>query len=92
VHEVMAAMTTSPWPTSKFSPSTGTRAFGASALPNSPARLSANLAADSVSSTRSCGRLGPASDGSTDDRSSSRVSVKVGSATPGSHHRPCSLA
>src|SRR5260370_20062999 len=36
-------------------------------------------AATPLNSTRSCGRRGPASDGSTDPRSSSRVEVKTGS-------------
>ena len=51
-----------------------------------------NEAAASDSATRSCGRLGPASDGSTVPRSSSSVSVKTGSGDFLARHRPCSLA
>ena len=42
--------------------------------------------------TRSCGRLGPASEGTTSPRSSSTVSEKVGSSAFSSCQRPCSLA
>ena len=44
------------------------------------------------SATRSCGRLGPASEGTTSPRSSSRVSEYVGSSAFSSCQRPCSLA
>ena len=43
------------------------------------------------SSTRSCGRRGPATDGATLPRSSSRCSSNVGP-SPGSRHRPWALA
>ena len=43
------------------------------------------------SSIRSCGRFGPAIDGTTVDRSSSRYSENTGS-RDGSCHSPCSLA
>src|SRR5690349_5430904 len=46
----------------------------------------------SASGMRSCGRLGPAIDGTTVDRSSSMYSLKTGSGAEGSSHRPCSLA
>src|SRR6476646_4979827 len=45
----------------------------------------------SVSAMRSCGRFGPAIEGTTVERSSSRYSEYVGS-TEASCHRPCSLA
>ena len=51
-----------------------------------------NPSLDSESETRSCGRLGPASDGTTSERSSSIVSEKVGSSELSSCHRPCSFA
>ena len=44
------------------------------------------------SATRSCGRLGPAIDGTTVPRSSATVSLKVGSSASASCQRPCSLA
>ena len=50
-----------------------------------------NAGLASVSAIRSCGRFGPAIDGTTVDRSSVSVSEKAGS-TDGSCHRPCSLA
>ena len=91
MQEVMAAITTSPWPMSKASPATATRAASA-VLPKSPTRASSNLAAASDSSTRSCGRLGPARDGRTPETSNSRLSVNTGSGVESSYHRPCSLA
>ena len=42
--------------------------------------------------TRSCGRLGPASEGCTSARSSSSVSVKTGSGVSAVRHMPCALA
>ena len=92
VQEVMAAMTTSPWPTSNFSPATGTRWAMESALPKSLASASLNSVAAVVSRTRSWGRLGPARDGTTLERSSSRVSVKTGSGSSPSRHMPWTLA
>src|SRR5689334_12379721 len=41
---------------------------------------------------RSCGRLGPASDGTTVLRSSSRVSEYTGSGAPSMRNNPCSRA
>src|ERR1700733_619751 len=41
---------------------------------------------------RSCGRLGPAREGTTEARSSSSVSLYTGSGTLTSRNRPCSLA
>ena len=51
-----------------------------------------NRSSTSGSATLSCGRLGPASDGTTVPRSSSSVSVKIGSSADGSSQKPCSLA
>src|ERR1700674_1016646 len=42
VHDVIAAITASPWPRSKFLPSTGTRFSTSPALPNSPSSATAN--------------------------------------------------
>src|SRR5581483_1491742 len=53
---------------------------------------SANIALESVSGTRSWGRAGPAMDGTTVDRSSSRCSEYTGSGDDSSSHMPCSLA
>ena len=51
-----------------------------------------NDALDSVSETRSCGRLGPAREGTTSARSSSSVSEYVGVSERSSCQRPCALA
>src|ERR1700694_5728490 len=64
VHEVIAAMTTSPCPRSWPRRSTGTRLPNSPALPNSLSMACAKPALTSLRSTRSCGRLGPASEGS----------------------------
>jgi hypothetical protein len=53
---------------------------------------SRNDALASVSETRSCGRLGPASDGTTSPRSSSSVSEYVASSLSSSCHMPCARA
>ena len=45
-----------------------------------------------VSGTRSCGRLGPAIDGSTLDRSRSRTSLNTGSGSASVRNSPCSFA
>jgi hypothetical protein len=50
-----------------------------------------NTSSTSGSETRSCGRFGPASEGTTVERSSSSVEEKIGS-TAGSIQKPCSLA
>src|SRR5215470_6595936 len=95
VQEVIAAITTDPWSTLVWVPSssvTGTGEDGRSSRPpetgseagNVPARplsrpgictyepsASRNACLDSVNATRSCGRLGPARDGTTVERSSS---------------------
>src|SRR3984893_9259495 len=42
VHDVIAAITASPWPRSKLLPSTGTRLSTSPALPNSPSSAMAN--------------------------------------------------
>src|SRR6266699_1614102 len=115
VHEVMAAMTTSPWPRSCWRPGTGTRfdepaleKFLSSevasegwrskmSLPPSPPLLNSfsiamvKPALTSLSATRSCGRLGPASEGSTCDNSSLSTSVKMGSGVDLVRYIPCAL-
>src|SRR5580700_6706339 len=78
VQDVMAAITTSPWPRSWSRPSTGSRLANSAPLPNSLSSEAAKLCLRSFSATRSCGRLGPASDGSTCDNSSLSTSVKMG--------------
>src|SRR5713101_1101354 len=116
VQDVIAAITTSPWPRSCLRPSTGTRldapALAKSlssevasegwrskmSLPPSPPLLNsftiavAKPAFTSLSATRSCGRLGPASEGSTCDSSSLSTSVKTGSGVDLVRYRPCALA
>src|SRR6266568_8258470 len=117
VQEVIAAITTDPWSTLVWVPSsrvTGDGDDGRSSSPPEtgseagkvPARplsrpgactyepsASRNACLALVSATRSCGRLGPASDGTTVDRSSSsRCEYLVASAASGSCQSPCSLA
>ncbi|MNS77482.1 hypothetical protein D3C72_1110640 [compost metagenome] len=87
VHEVMAAMTTSPSPTVNFWPSTATRPASFT-RPKTSVRAVSKAGAAVVSSTRSCGRLGPASDGTTVEMSSSSTSVKTGSSEVSSIHNP----
>ncbi len=83
VHEVMAAMTMSPCVRSLFTEPMLRRPvfFNASSLSAKPRssnglrRSASNCVLTSARRMRSCGRLGPATDGSTDPRSSSIVSV-----------------
>ncbi len=61
----------------------------------SPARVakpSSKLFFAPLRATRSCGRFGPASEGSTVARSSSSMSVNTGSAMSSWRHMPCALA
>src|SRR5262245_1181340 len=80
--------------TSGFPPSPRSRptsegsGSGSSRLRNAPT----NEVHTFPSGTRSCGRLGPATEGSTADRSSSTTSLKLGSGEPSVRYRPCSLA
>src|ERR1700720_4745101 len=64
VQDVMAAITTSPWPRSWLRPATGIRLAISAPLPNSLSNETAKPCFRSFRATRSCGRLGPASDGS----------------------------
>src|SRR5579883_3211299 len=79
VQEVIAAITTSPCPRSCERPSTGSRLPSSLPLPNSLSSDEAKPCLVSLSAMRSCGRFGPASDGSTCDSSSLSTSVKIGS-------------
>src|ERR1700749_2708548 len=79
VHDVIAAITTSPWPSVYLRSSTGTRFSISPLLLNSLSIASAKPAFTALSGTRSCGRFGPASDGSTLPSSSLSTSVKTGS-------------
>ena len=92
VQDVMAAITTSPWPRSKFVPGTGTRFPASWPLPYSLSSASAKALAARASGTRSCGRFGPAIDGSTSARLSAMVSVNTGSGVSPSRNRPCAWA
>src|ERR1700691_1084749 len=78
VQEVIAAITTSPWPRSKFRPSTGKRFFKSPATLYSAAKAVAKPLPTNSSDTLPSGRLGPASDGTTVESSRSSVSVKTG--------------
>ncbi len=131
VHEVMAAMTTEPWSTVVFVPSSSVTSVGVYGRPAgcpagstdgleswpfsrsgangseagkvsaiSPSSLSSSTyepsaarkaVLASASATRSCGRFGPASDGTMVDRSSDSSS-EYRAGRRGSCHRPCSLA
>src|SRR5579875_2301036 len=85
VQLVMAAMTTWPWSRSKVVPSssvTGTGELGGASAALSPPRTLATAVRYPSrawsSGTRSWGRAGPASDGTTVDRSSVSVSEYAG--------------
>ncbi len=92
VQLVIAAITTSPWPSESSLPATRTRASGLPPLSSIEGRASSKAALALLSATRSCGRFGPARLGSTVERSSSRVSVNTGSSAPLVRHMPWSLA
>src|SRR5262245_30638034 len=99
VHDVMAAITTSPWPRSCLRAATGTRlavaglpSWASADLPNSFSSADAKLALASLSSTRSCGRFGPASDDSMLPSSSLSTSVNTGSGVLLVRNKPCALA
>ena len=79
VQDVIAAITTSPWPMSCLRPSTGKRLPCSLPLLNSLSIAPAKPFFTSFSSTRSCGRFGPASEGSTEPSSSFITSVNTGS-------------
>src|SRR5579863_1937800 len=92
VQEVMAAITTSPWPMVVLLPSSIARLLAVSSFFQVLIRCSAKLAAMPDSGTRSCGRIGPAIEGSTVLMSSDNVSVKTGSGDFALRQRPCALA
>ena len=79
--------------TSAFPPSSTSRPTSvASGSGSSRSRkASTNEPHTRESGTRSCGRFGPATEGSIAARSSSRISVKVGSGSPSRRNRPCSF-
>jgi hypothetical protein len=102
VQLVIAAMTTAPWvtllgavPSACLTVPVAPKILSAGkpklVLPSGAARLLKNSALTFLSSTRSCGRLGPASEGWTVERSSSRTSVNSGSGVPGVQKRPVAL-
>ncbi len=88
VQLVMAAITTSPSCIWWWGAAAG--AVAALCTPRSRATWKDSLAV--VSGTRSCGREGPASDGTTSPRSSVTSSEYTGSGALGSCQRPCALA
>ena len=65
-------------------------AFGSGSPLSSNAAM--NESHTSGSGTRSCGRFGPATEGTTADRSSSSTSENVGSGSPSRRKSPCSFA
>ncbi len=96
VQLVMAAMTTEPCFTSTSLPSMvavtfASRALGFGSLGSVLSSHASKLAFDSVSFTRSCGRVGPARLGTIDARSRCTTSVYLASGAPGTWKSPCSL-
>ena len=87
VQLVIAAITTEPFASSNESPLSCTRACFA----GDPSTIFANELLACLSATRSCGRLGPATVGSTVPRSSCSVSVNAGSGVASVRNSPCSL-
>src|SRR5437870_7832726 len=93
VQLVMAAITTEPCPSWNLSPFICTATvLAASPLFISEGIASLNAFLLSVSGTRSCGLRGPAKLGTTLPRSSSSVSVNIGSGDASVRNIPCSLA
>src|SRR5581483_3844079 len=93
VQEVLAAITTAPSFSSKFLPLSLTWAGPAEGRSFcSPSKAFLKLDCTSDSSTRSCGRLGPARDGWMVPRSRCSTSVYSASGVSGVHHRPLALA
>src|SRR6266404_2786295 len=92
VQEVIAAITTSPWPRSKVLPSTAKRFAGSSVFLYSLLSASEKPSATDGSAMRPSGRFGPAIEGTTSARSSVSVSVNTGSADLAVRNRPCALA
>src|SRR5580704_16028754 len=92
VQLVMAAITTAPSVIVAESPLNFTETGEVGALlPNADPRSFRHCDFMSLSSTRSCGRLGPAIDASTVDRSSVSVLENRGSGDADVRNRPCSL-
>ncbi len=73
-------------------PASGTRLAGSPPAPISAGRAASKAALAPVSATRSWGRLGPASEGTTVARSSSSISVNQGSTLSLARQNPCALA
>src|SRR5450756_503913 len=92
VHEVIAAITTSPWPRSKLRFSTANRFVPSVAFLYSLAIAAAKPSATAGSATRPSGRFGPAIEGTTSPRSSVRLSVNTGSGDLAVRNKPCALA
>ena len=92
VQEVMAAITTSPCPRSKFFPSTGVRLAISPGFLYSVSSAALKPAPTDPSATRPSGRFGPAIDGTTVARSSNSVSVKTGSGVVLVRYNPCAFA
>ena len=92
VHEVIDAMTTSPFLiVVALAPTlTGYASWPVLSV-KYVGRIFSKAPLDSVSEMRSCGRLGPAIDETTVDKSSSMCSEKRGDAA-GSCHMPCAFA
>ena len=95
MQEVIAAMTTAPWATCAVTRPSMIGAVLAGSpeafWPSISTRELSKIFLASFRGTRSCGRFGPASDGSTVERSSSIVSVKRGSGAWSVLKSPCSF-
>src|SRR3954451_19061336 len=92
VQEVIAAITTSPWPMPNLLPSTAKRFPGSSAFLYSLASASEKPSATDGSAIRPSGRFGPAIEGTTSPRSSVSVSVNTGSGDLAVRNSPCAFA
>jgi hypothetical protein len=93
VQEVIAAITTSPLPMSKFSPSTRKRLLSVPGLANtSPSMAALNSAGRFGQHDAVLRPLRPGHRRHDAEMSSSRVSVNTGSGSDGSRHMPWALA
>ena len=92
VHDVIEAITTSPFLiVVDFSFTLISIAFFAVLSPKYVGKTFSKALLESESEIRSCGRLGPAIDGTTVERSSSMCSENLGEIS-GLCHKPCSFA
>ena len=89
---MIVAIATAPCLSLKSAPSTANSVLTYSGfILKAPASSAPNALAAADNSILSCGRFGPEIQGTTVDKSNSKVEVKTGSASPAFNQRPCYL-